>query len=69
MEGMLSETGSEDAITGDCADEAMADDSAGLAVEVVEEATDDGAAEAEFCAGALFAHPVRSKRTTAAEAR
>ena len=71
MEGILSETGGEAAITGDCvvagSEDCAADDSAGPAV--AEEATDDGISEADGCAGAVLAQPVRLKRAIPTEAK
>ena len=73
MEGILSETGGEAAITGGCtvvaSEEGAAGDSADSAVDVAGEATADGILEPEGCAGAVVVQPVRTTRAIPTEAR
>ena len=76
MEGILSSTGGEPAITGggvvaaseNCAAGDAAGVAVGVAVGVAEEATDDCVSDPGGCAGAVLAQPVRTKRATPTEA-
>ena len=73
MEGILSETGGEAAITGDCvvvaSEDGAAGDAADSTVDAADEATADGISEAEGCAGAVLVQPVRTTRATPTEAK